>query len=678
MVNIMKVKLIQVTQNPIDVMWTAARTCYSQKSPIEMWDETRDEPKEEYKEEIENKRWKLVKKVLDSGHSSIAEHVYFTFAIEGVSRALLAQITRHRAGIVFSVMSQRYVEIKERYEDIRDLVVSIDPMCEYFDEIKCDKYEKELIKILEKYFVDVNENTVIGYGQALMHYLRAIDHDEKPEDARRYLPNATKTNITMSVNYRELMHLFNLRSCCFDNKTEVLTTDGWKFFKDLNGDETFYSLNLDTMEGEYVKSKNFFDYNYDGEMVNVDSQSISLCTTPNHKMLCSYSYDNKKFILDECSNYDKHKRVLMKKNCKEIKGLKPEYFILKGYDREDANQHTSWIEKIPDKQVPIKEFLQVLGFYISDGCATKAGYHYNVVFSKGDKEKLLKYRDLLSKLTNNKIRIYEDRSAWKLEVHDRQLYSYFKALGKVLDKHIPNELFNLDSSLLYYLFKGLMDGDANKQGTTYWTASKQLKDDFQRLCLHIGYSATVSSIDKRGIERVIKTGNKEHIISQKNIAYCISINKSKNEPIIKTTNRDAFSKTYYKGHVYCVELERNNILYVRRNNKCVWSGNSRAQREIRDLFKLIKKEVERVEPRLAEYLVPSCEANGGICFEGQCCGRKPRLSEIMNTYKITHDEIISQEDFNQLMEDIKNPKVNKNLKKLLEMPSIFEDNKNGF
>ena len=219
-----KVKLIQMTQNPIDVMWVSARTCYSEKSPIEMWNydrynQTQEEIdecfelKEEWVQERQEKMWKLVKKVLDSGHCSIAEHCYFTFVIEGVSRALLAQITRHRAGIVFSVMSQRYVEIKEKYEDIRDLVVSIDPMCEYFDEINCDKDEKKLIKILEKYFVDVNEDTVIGYGQALMHYLRAIDNDEKPEDARRYLPNATKTNITMSVNYRELMHLFNLRSC---------------------------------------------------------------------------------------------------------------------------------------------------------------------------------------------------------------------------------------------------------------------------------------------------------------------------------------------------------------------------------------------------------------------------------------------------------------------------------
>ena len=113
----MKVKLIAMTQNPIDVMWTAARTCYSAESPIDMWkydryQQTEEEVqqgfelKEEWIEERQKKMWKLVKTVLDSGHQSIAEHVYFTFAIEGISRACSHQLVRHRAGIVFSQQSQ--------------------------------------------------------------------------------------------------------------------------------------------------------------------------------------------------------------------------------------------------------------------------------------------------------------------------------------------------------------------------------------------------------------------------------------------------------------------------------------------------------------------------------------------------------------------------------------------
>lgn len=215
----MKVKLIQMTQNPIDVMWTAARTCYSAKSPIEMWEDKYSEVSDECEhtcewiEQCTEKHWKLVKQVLNSGHASIAEHVYLTFTIEGISRACSHQLVRHRAGIVFSQQSQRYVEIKERYEKIRDLVVSIDPLCEYFNECTCEKEEQELIEILNKYFVDVNEDNAIGYGQALMHYLRKTDWGEKAEDARNFLPNATKTNITMSINLRELMHVSNLRLC---------------------------------------------------------------------------------------------------------------------------------------------------------------------------------------------------------------------------------------------------------------------------------------------------------------------------------------------------------------------------------------------------------------------------------------------------------------------------------
>ena len=220
----MKVKLIQVTQNPIDVMWTAARTCYSAKSPIEMWDNRWDGMTECYTktaEEFTAKHWNLVKKVLDSGHQSIAEHVYFTFAIEGISRACSHQLVRHRAGIVFSQQSQRYVEIKEDYHYLSDLnfdnycyTDDVDEMTDEERDIKTEELEKQIKEILNKYFVDVNESNLKGYLDCLLHYLYDTNVlNTKPEDARMILPNATKTNITMSVNFRELIHLCNLRLC---------------------------------------------------------------------------------------------------------------------------------------------------------------------------------------------------------------------------------------------------------------------------------------------------------------------------------------------------------------------------------------------------------------------------------------------------------------------------------
>lgn len=198
----MKVKLISMTKSPIDLMWIAARTCYSEKSPIEMWDETRDEPKDEFKQEIEDKRWNLVKKVIDSKHLSILEHVNLTFCIEGVSRSLLAQFTRHRAGIVFSVQSQRYVEFKESYSAV----------LESFDS-GSSQSEDYLKFVADKYFVDVTTDNYRDYIRALIDYLGALKRGIKAEDARMILPNATKTNITVTMNLRELIHIAGLRLC---------------------------------------------------------------------------------------------------------------------------------------------------------------------------------------------------------------------------------------------------------------------------------------------------------------------------------------------------------------------------------------------------------------------------------------------------------------------------------
>ena len=92
----MRAKLISMTENPIDIMWMAARTCYSEKSPIDMW--YGQDENEKHKDFVEKytKRWELVKKVLDSGHLSIAEYCNFVFAIEGIDRSQSHQLVRHR------------------------------------------------------------------------------------------------------------------------------------------------------------------------------------------------------------------------------------------------------------------------------------------------------------------------------------------------------------------------------------------------------------------------------------------------------------------------------------------------------------------------------------------------------------------------------------------------------
>ena len=97
----MKVQLIAHTPNPEKVVAAAAKLCYSNAQIDTLLDGLTEEKSKEF-----------VTMLSSLGHESPTEHVSFTFAIEGVSRALLAQITRHRLAS-YSVQSQRYVNLKQ-------------------------------------------------------------------------------------------------------------------------------------------------------------------------------------------------------------------------------------------------------------------------------------------------------------------------------------------------------------------------------------------------------------------------------------------------------------------------------------------------------------------------------------------------------------------------------------
>lgn len=604
----LKVKLIAHTPNPEEVVAQAAKLCYSHVGVDGIMEKLTPEKIE-----------KFVDHLATIGHESPLEHVNFTFAIEGISRVTTHQLVRHRLAS-YSQQSQRYVKL-DQFEYI------IPPEIERNEEAK-----KIFIESMNKCQEDYDKLVEILFAK---HYQELLDKgvSEKKaksqaekmsiEDARYVFPNACETKIVCTMNARSLLHFFNVRCCCYDDKTEVLTNNGWKLFKDIKDDDVFYSLNLETQESELSKKINSFVYDFDGEMVSIKSQSIDQLITPNHKMLVSYSYDNKKWILDEAEEYKNHKVILMKKNCKPIKGKRLDCFILPEFIRERKNQYNTWLEKIDEKKVDIHDFMKFLGMYLSDGYAIKAGEHYNVGISKGNEIIIDKYKEILSRLSNNSVRKFKDKrsNCWKVEVHDRRLFEFLKPLGKTKEKRIPKWIWEYDYSILENLFEGFKDGDMNKTGTTFTTISKDMADDFQRLLLHLGYSGTLTEYDRRGEKHMIG----ERLIESKNIDYYVSVNRNKNEPIIKNSNRNAFENEYYNGKIYCVELEKNNILYIRRNGKTCWSGNSRAQWEIRAMADEMLKECKKVAPTLFKKAGPDCTF--GKCGEGSMSCGNPRKPE---------------------------------------------------
>ncbi len=121
---------------------------------------------------------------LESGHMSILEHAVFTFKIEGLSRVALAQLTRHRLAS-FVVQSQRYVKLKEPEMVIPESMAN----SEFYVEVK----------------------GIMAEASEL--YRRMVEAGIPCEDARYVLPQAVETDLVMTMNARELLHFFSLRTC---------------------------------------------------------------------------------------------------------------------------------------------------------------------------------------------------------------------------------------------------------------------------------------------------------------------------------------------------------------------------------------------------------------------------------------------------------------------------------
>ena len=154
----MQVTLIQATPHPIETIAKIASICYD------------SDPKDPFK---------LVKHLYKNGHHSCFEHIYFTFKIEGISRACSHQLVRHRH-CSFTQRSQRYCS-EEGFDAVRPYSLD-DGFMDYMREV-------------DWYYKTLQENGVPN------------------EDARYILPNACETSLYLSCNLRELIHIANERLC---------------------------------------------------------------------------------------------------------------------------------------------------------------------------------------------------------------------------------------------------------------------------------------------------------------------------------------------------------------------------------------------------------------------------------------------------------------------------------
>lgn len=171
----MQVELLYHTPDPERAIATAARLCYAPVGATELMETM---PPERVQS--------VLRTIMSSGHFSTLEHASYTFAIDGVSRALTHQLVRHRLAS-FNQQSQRYVKFADGIE------VIVPPS------IAADEEAKRTFDA--------------AMEAAEQAYRALLDADIPAEDARFVLPNACETKIVVTMNVRELLHFFELRCC---------------------------------------------------------------------------------------------------------------------------------------------------------------------------------------------------------------------------------------------------------------------------------------------------------------------------------------------------------------------------------------------------------------------------------------------------------------------------------
>lgn len=363
--------------------------------------------------------------------------------------------------------------------------------------------------------------------------------------------------------------------CCYTPDHDILTYKGWKSIADVNKNDLVATL----IEGKlaYTRPTDIQEFDYDGKMYVVKSNQVDLMVTPNHRMYVG-SRERKNFRITTAEDcYGKMRSYMKNCNGYIAPGVDTGYidhtkneFILPGTD------------KLPEKRLFLKDWLNLFGMWIAEGCVTGGSVRF-----ASHKERVRERLDTCGRALKIKFGLCKDHRYDKVHnsyrIYDRRFINYFEPLSVgAVKKSLPDWVWELDWWHCRDLIDGMMLGDGHTManGTRrYDTSSTQLADDFQKLCLHAGYSCNIMVKYKAGHTSVVKAKGREgETITSTADAYRMTIIEKQNTPLVnknKGKGKQHDEWVNYKGKVHCCTVVGPGIVYVRRNKVPVWSGNSR-------------------------------------------------------------------------------------------------------
>lgn len=387
---------------------------------------------------------------------------------------------------------------------------------------------------------------------------------------------------------------------CYVEDTEILTKNGWRYFNELNQEQDeFVTLNLNTNNLEYQKATQLIWDEYEGDVYQLKSPSLDLVVTPNHRILYEYmpkyratgkhSYEiataeelYKKF--NEFTPESRHNYGIPVENQWEGIEVQDKEFEY-GVELIGGTQKYEKHKKEGGVPTTIKmsgdDYCAFMGMYLSEGSLTSTTGSKNTlaIYQKTCSKGFIPFKEVLDRIFEKEVWHNDE----KFQFECKGLAEHIKQFGDhAWNKHIPQEILNATPRQQQIFLDFYIMGDGTRQSTKttnkrntrnngystqITTTSAKLADQFQEITQKLGYSTSIRTYTMDELNKYSPTINKSGTpILNKRSQYRLTIRNS------RFFSFD-LEKTTYKGHIGCVTVP-NGIIYVRRNGKPCWSGNS--------------------------------------------------------------------------------------------------------
>jgi thymidylate synthase ThyX len=396
-------------------------------------------------------------------------------------------------------------------------------------------------------------------------------------DQREYFANILRSahgSVLEHANYSFALHDVS-RVFCYDAKTEVLTTEGWKPWPDVDGTESFATLNPDNGHLEYQQATEMFEGDYDGDMYRVRSEQVDLLVTPNHRMW------TKAFDRQANKRGEEPYRVRL---AHEIFGKRVCYqktAVWQGQEHGEVEipgtRRTWWrhdncaqaTRYYVGTSFPLPEFARFLGHWLAEGSLN----HDHIQLAQKRGEQL---QAMAENIRATGLRAQSPRTGHgAVATHNVALRDSLAASGRrAAEKRIPTYVHTWGPRILRIFLEAYIDGDGSRRKdcdhAVIYTTSRQLADDLQILAIKAGWSANLRLDDRTGRRRVMPSGQ---VFRNARPCYVVSLVKTGTHPLVNHNGAKNDSWERYRGKVYCAKVP-NGLLFVRRNGKPVVSGNT--------------------------------------------------------------------------------------------------------